>query len=323
MDAGNVAYSASGESTVDGNVVTFNGNGTVEVTATSGDVSTVSEHYVYDMPDEIVVMANQSRVSELTLQNGGVTAFSAEAYVGYNKLISGSGSFKYAVEGNIGTISADGVFTAQADRTATGNVIITGGRKSVSVPVKVVNDDYIFYDVTSHWAKEMIRDMARAGVVNGYEDSNGLAFLPDNNITRAEFAVMLAGYLKLDLSAYENAGQIFDDDIPDWAESAAAAMYELGYISGVQDGSKLLFAANAKLTRAEAAAMIGRTLPTLTEEAELTFTDASNIPAWARTFTARLVKAGVLSGYDDNTVKPLNNVTRAEAVTLLYKVSCL
>lgn len=323
MDAGEVAYSVSGESTVEGNVVTFNGNGTVEVTAASGDVSTVSKHYVYDMPDEIVVMSNNSRISELTLQNGSTAALSAEAYVGYNKLISGSGSFKYTVEGNIGSVSADGVFSAQADRTTSGSIIVTGGRKSVTIPVKVVNDDYIFHDITSHWAKEMIRDMARAGVVSGYENSNGLAFLPDNNITRAEFAVMLAGYLKLDLTAYENAGTVFDDEVPAWAKNAAAAMYELGYISGVQDGNRLLFAANNKLTRAEAAAMIGRTQPMLTDEAELTFSDTASIPAWAKTFTARLVKAGVLSGYEDKTVRPMNNVTRAEAVTLLYKVSCL
>lgn len=320
-DAGAVSYTADGESSVSGNVVTFRGNGTVNITSQSGDVATVSKHYVYDMPDDIVLSSGGKRIDSLTLQNGQSAVIGAEAYVGYNKLIAQPESFSYSVEGGIGTIDETGRFTAASDSTREGRIVVTGGKKAVSVPVKVVNDDYVFSDVTSHWAREMIRAMAKGGVINGYETADGLAFLPDNSITRAEFAVMLAGYLKLDTAAYSDSAAVFDDEIPAWAKNAAGAMYELGYISGKQDGSKICFAANDKITRAEAAAMIGRTQQQLTEEAQLGFSDSDSLPQWAKTYTARLVAAGIISGYEDNTLKPNNRVTRAEAAVMLYKLA--
>ena len=318
-----VEYSVNGESTVEGNILTLNGSGTVEVTAKSGGVETVSPHYVYDTPDAIVLLANAKAAEKLTLETGSEIKLAAEAYVAYAKLIADESCFTYSIEGNIGQIDENNVFHAVADRTSEGAIIVTAGTKSVSVPVKVINDDYIFEDITEHWAKEMIREMARRGVVNGYETETGLEFLPDNNITRAEFCVMLAGYLALDIESYENAEKIFDDEIPSWAKNSVAALYELGFVSGKETESGLNFAAGDKITRAESAAIIGRAMSFLTEEAELAFDDAEQIPEWARAFTARLVAAGVVSGYDDNTVRPSQNVTRAEAVTMLYKVSAI
>lgn len=318
---GEVSYSVPEPSTAEGNIITLRGSGTVEVTATHNAVSTISHHYVYDMPDKIVVLSDGKSVDSLNLSNGASVRLSAEAYSGSSKLISDSECFTYSVEGNIGTISADGVFTANADRTTEGSITVTAAQKSISIPVRVVNDDYIFTDIQDHWAKEMIRDLARNGIISGYEQEQGLVFCPDNSITRAEFAVLLAKYLNLDTNAFTVSSDVFADEIPAWAQGAVHTMYQLGYISGKDAGYGVIFAASDKITRAEAATIIGKTQPLMTEESPLAFTDIDEIPKWAYGFISRLVNASIISGYSDNTVKPQNSVTRAEAATMLYKLS--
>ena len=53
-------------------------------------------------------------------------------------------------------------------------------------------------DHAGYEAKEMIKELAESGAVNGYDTEEGLFFRPDNSITRAEFAVMLAGFMEID-----------------------------------------------------------------------------------------------------------------------------
>ncbi len=323
MEPGDVTYSVDGESSIEGNLLTLRGSGTVKVTVSSGEIQTTSEHYVYDTPDRIEVYGNGEKVSSINLNNDMWLELTASAYVAYSKLIADPSSFSYTLEGNIGAIDENNYFHAYADRTTDGAIIVTAGTKSVRIPVTVTNNDYLFTDVSEHWAREMIREMALKGVVSGYETQNGSEFLPDNSITRAEFAVMMAKYLNLDTNAYSGVDSIFDDELPDWAAPSICAMYELGYVSGKQTDNGIFYAPYDKITRAEAAAIIGRAANYLKDEAELAFSDKSEIQSWAYTYIARLSAAGVVSGYSDNSFGPGRNVTRAEAVTMLYKLSAI
>lgn len=177
-----------------------------------------------------------------------------------------------------------------------------------------------FADINSHWAKDTIKYMNNSGIVSGVNENGKNLFKPDNYITRAEFAVMMCRYMNIDASQYENKSLNFADNniIPSWAANYIKAMYENGIISGKQDGDKVYFAPNDKLTRAEAAAVIGRTLPDNIRVGSLDFKDASSIPAWASDNIAKLTNASLMSGYDDKTIRPNANVTRAEAVSLLF-----
>ncbi len=323
VDAEDVEFSVSGESVIDGSTVTFIGNEKVEITATSGDVSTVSTNEVYDTPDGIELLVSGENVKTLAVNTDTELELSAEAYIGYTKLIADSDCFAYALEGDIGSIE-NNIFTARADKTTKGKIIVSAGKKSVEIPVKVINNDYIFGDITEHWAREMIRDMAIEGAVSGYEtdESPDPLFMPDNNITRAEFAVLLGKYLMLETADVKE--KVFSDEIPQWAEKYIYAMYSLGYVSGKKlADSSVAFAPGDKITRAEAAAIIGRTLMQKDVSGEVEFADSEEIPSWAKAYIERLADEGILSGYADGSVKPLSNVTRAEAVTLLYKLNAV
>lgn len=313
-----VEYSADGDSIVDGNKITLIGNGPVTITSRSGLVTTKSELFVSDTPDSIKVYADGEEITEKIAPDGTTFTISAEAYVGSAKLIADESLFTYTLEGDIGTLE-NGVFTARNDATVKGAILVTAGKTTARIPVRVTGP-YIFGDITDHWAKEMIKELAESGAVNGYDTEEGLFFRPDNSITRAEFAVMLAGFMEIDTSGYKDAESPFADEIPDWAKPSVLALASLGYVSGKQAENGIIYAPADRITRAEASTIIGRTLEHLTQESDTAFADSDTIPDWAKAYVARLSAVGVVSGYEDTTFRPANDVTRAEAVTMLYKL---
>lgn len=178
-----------------------------------------------------------------------------------------------------------------------------------------------FSDMSGHWAGRTVSYMNKMGVVKGYDENGESVFKPDGKVTRAEFAVMAVNTLGIDLISYENADlSCFADmeSIPAWAWKYVAAAYDLGIIAGRQETNGLYFAPGAEITRAEAAAIISRLLPDKLDTSAEEFADSAQIPSWAVRAFKTLNNAGIISGYDDLTVKPNNKVSRAEAVTMLY-----
>ena len=50
---------------------------------------------------------------------------------------------------------------------------------------------------------------------------------------------------------------------------------------------------------------------------ELTFDDSEDIPDWAIDYVKIVVNEGYVKGYEDNTIRPNNNISRAEAATII------
>jgi len=140
-----------------------------------------------------------------------------------------------------------------------------------------------------------------------------------NTITRAEFITIIARGLDLDEPSKTTK---FDDEalIGTWAKEHVQAMYAKGYIKGDTTGGKLKIRPNDPISRAEAVTIIGRIFTQYTEKAALNYKDKNQIPVWSADYFAYLVKGGVINGYEDNTLKPLGNITRAETAKILAKV---
>ncbi|RAW15973.1 hypothetical protein DC345_10770 [Paenibacillus taichungensis] len=171
-----------------------------------------------------------------------------------------------------------------------------------------------FKDVEGHWAKDVIQQAIRIGIVKGYVDGS---FKPDASITRAEFTVMLMNALQTE---YTEATLSFTDrsNIGSWAQSAVASALQAGFIQGDSKGA---FRPNEAVTRAEMAVIISRALQLKVESsAHSTFADDEQIPLWAKAAVAGLQKSGLLNGKGLNTFAPKDNTTRAEAVNLLLSI---
>ncbi len=180
-----------------------------------------------------------------------------------------------------------------------------------------------FADTIGHWAEKPILFLHNKGVVNGNGSDEGITgFAPDSPMTRAQFAVMLANYLKVDLTAYQNVALPFLDNanIPFWAENQIKAIYSMGIMKGqLADGGNI-FNPDANIKRVEYAISIYRLLPEGLAPAEIQATDRSDVPWWAEKEMQIAVGQGILSGYPDGTIRPNQSVTRAEAAKILYTI---
>lgn len=106
-----------------------------------------------------------------------------------------------------------------------------------------------FRDVTAgSWYNTYVATLNNAGVIT--DSANGY-FRPNEAITRAELAAMLASFTET-----TRAANYFDDvSANHWAANAIAICAELGWITGYPDGS---FRPDRNVTRAELMAMINR-----------------------------------------------------------------
>ena len=204
------------------------------------------------------------------------------------------------------------------------NVSTDSGYSSVnSYKVTGTACDNIFADTQAHWARDIIAYMNKMGVVNGSEWDNEWVYRPDDGVTRAEFASMMCNYMKVNSEDYSDESlDVFADadKIPQWAKNSVRAAYSVGIINGKDNEGLLYFDPNARITRAEAATIISRVLDENMMAKSLKFADSNEVAAWAKRPFGILTTAGLISGYEDNTLRPNNGVTRAEAVTMLYNI---
>ena len=244
-------------------------------------------------------------LSSITVARNGDTGQVLEGYD------TATGTMKYYLPGPGEANEATRVTVTAAD--ASGNI----GRASVDIPPYGVS--HKFTDIDDYWAADYVDFLYNADITTGYSDGT---FRPNQNISRAQFAVMLYRYLKLDANKYESVSLPFADlgQIPAYALPAAKALYSEGIITGSEKNGKLYFNPDSSLTRAQAAAMIGRTQAKGYAEAELTFTDNGKIPAYAAPYIRTMTAQGIISGYSDGSFKPNNNITRGQMAKILYNL---
>ena len=244
-------------------------------------------------------------LSSITVARNGDTG---QALEGYN---TSTGTLKYYLPGPGEATEATRVTVTAVD--ASGNI----GRASVDIDP--YNVGHKFTDIQDYWGATYVDFLYNADITTGYSDGT---FRPNQNISRAQFAVMLYRYLKLDESKYASVNLPFADlgSIPAYAIPAVKALYTEGVITGSEKNGKLYFNPDSALTRAQAAAMIGRTQAKGYALADLTFSDSASIPAYAAYYIRAMVGQGVISGYSDGTFKPHSNITRGQMAKILYNL---
>lgn len=196
----------------------------------------------------------------------------------------------------------------------------SGNIGNASCDIASTNTVPVFSDTVDYWAGPFVDFLKTAGITNGYNDGT---FRPGKNITRQEFSVMLFRYLGLDPAKYETVELPFADNakIGDFALTAVKALYTEGVINGStgKDG-RLYFNPGSSLTRAQAAAMIGRTQEKGYATVPLTFTDAASIPAYAAYYVQTMAAQGIIGGYADSSFRPAANITRGQMAKILYNL---
>ena len=176
-----------------------------------------------------------------------------------------------------------------------------------------------FIDMGKHWAAANTSYLYYQGIVIGVNTDSGLKYNPDNNMTRAEFAVIMSKWIGSKAEEYEEVVLPFKDVdlIPAWALGAVKVMYGTGIIQGISVEGELFYKPGNPISREEVMTIIGRTQVRGYAESDLAaFTDNGQISSWALPYVKTLVYQGVITGYDGR-LWPKNPVTRAQVATII------
>lgn len=128
-----------------------------------------------------------------------------------------------------------------------------------------------FSDVSADkWYNNAVSTLCNMGVIGGYADGT---FRPDAPISRAEFAKIAVSFTQNTGSATYN--YFTDVKTTDWFAPYVTAAKDAGLIEGYSDGS---FKPESKITRAEACAIVNRTLGRKPSKAHMKISDRIDWP---------------------------------------------
>ena len=166
----------------------------------------------------------------------------------------------------------------------------------------IINKDTGMLNKTDHFA-----------YVIGYPDGT---VHPNGQITRAEVATIFFRLLRDEVrdGAFTTSNSYSDVAYGKWYNNPISTMSALGIITGYPDGT---FKPNKPITRAEFAAIAARFDETQSGKSA-TFSDV--IGHWAAKEIGIAYANEWIKGYPDGTFKPDQNITRAEAMTLINRV---
>ena len=165
-----------------------------------------------------------------------------------------------------------------------------------------------FGDVKGNWAEEYISWCSEKNIIKGYEDGT---FKPSRNITNAEFAVMLSRAIEATPPAIVDVN--YTDVKPkDWFYAAVRNLVGFKILENVGE-----FKPNEFITRDIAFKWMGKVVSfDVKNDVISKFTDSNKVKN-PNEFS-KLIALDVVGGYEDNTLRPENLITRAEAAKLFY-----
>lgn len=185
--------------------------------------------------------------------------------------------------------------------------------------------------IRGHWYEENVKQLLSLGIIDNSFVSHYSEF--DKHITRKEFAKAIIETVKMELleipvantRVSRNAVQEPVETLPFYDVSTEDAYYQYIYTlykKGVMSGTaENWFSPNEPLSRAQALVIFVRMLgleAIAQDTAPITsFNDNDSIPSWARNAVLVATKIGLVRGDEYNNLKPNENLTKAEAATLI------
>lgn len=178
---------------------------------------------------------------------------------------------------------------------------------------------FAFPDVESgKWYAKYINYLQDRSMVSGYPDNS---FKPYNNVTRAEFAAMLAKAKGIQTG--KNVSTQFND-VPSshWASGAVSVASSNGWITGYPDGT---FGPDKPITHSEMYTIVSKLInsepPSNVSEILDKLSDGASVPTWAQQPVAMAVANGVyINEVTPDQIEPFARATRADVAGTFAKL---
>ncbi|WP_051302835.1 choice-of-anchor I family protein [Salibacterium aidingense] len=218
-----------------------------------------------------------------------------------------------------GDVAPEGLTFISASDSSTGEALLAATHEmSGTIAVyelsgKTGENGSVFQDIDKdYWAYPHIKELQENGIVTGRTDGT---FAPSEEVTRAQFAVMLSR--ALDLEQDSDRDGVFED-VPEWAADEVKAVYEAGIATGKTNGR---FVPQDSITREQMAAMLVRAYEYQTgetaEAAEISYNDRDSISSYAHDSVEKAAGLEWMTGTGDGMFQPKEASTRAQAAKVI------
>ncbi len=179
--------------------------------------------------------------------------------------------------------------------------------------IKMTSDKTVYAGWKATDVPETLNSDNHFAYIVGYEDGT---VRPNANISRAEVAAIFFRLLKDDVRDDNlTANSVFTDvAFGKWYNKSISTMAKIGIVKGRTANT---FVPNAPITRAEFAAICSR-FDRSNVEIKSDFNDISG--HWAENEIRRAASLGWIQGYTDGSFKPNQNITRAEAASMINRM---
>lgn len=177
-----------------------------------------------------------------------------------------------------------------------------------------------YEDMLEHWGAYSAGMLGAEGIIVGEEIGGHFYFYPEKSMTRIDFIILANSIFGIKTKDSLAGNPFSDTEVPSYMLRQAIAAYENGIITGTKQKGRLYLNPYDKITRAEAAKILDNGLKLEHPATEpLDFADSASIPAWAEQAVKNMEAYGIIKGYSDNTFRPYNTITKAQAAELLYQ----
>ena len=314
----NVTWSSDDTSvaTVDASgLVTAVARGTAVITATAADGSGASASCTVTVSSYLPPANPNYRITVEATQGGTVTADPTAAKAGATVTLTPVPDRGYQV-GAVAVTDRFGeavAVTEQADGTYT----FTMPNGQVTVTVTFAETPLPFTDVTEgDWFYDAVRYAYETGLMDGVGDS---LFAPNSETTRAQLVTIL--YRLEGEPEVSGTSGFTDVEADTWYTDAVVWAAENGIVNGV---SETEFAPGKDITREQLATILFRYAEAkgydVSARVDLSaYPDADQIQSYAAESVAWAVAEGLIQGFEDNTLRPAGNATRAQIATILMR----
>ena len=279
------------------------------ITLSAGSAYGTSTLHVVEKADSLSVEDAESgeAVTQLLMEQGESIQLDACLQYNMRDVISGNEDATFSLSGDVGAISADGLYVASGTPGAEGSITVTAAGLTATIPVKIAVE---FTDMKGHWAEDAVKELYEAGIVTGMTQTT---FGPDSTMRRCDFVLMLyraAGEPEV------SADSGFTDVAADayYARAVAWAKAE-GITTGTSDTT---FSPDATLTRQEGFTFLYRAFDSLGVVYDVgdtalidSYADGSSVADWAREAAATLISMGIVQG-DGSGLNPDGGIPRAQ-----------
>ena len=275
----------------------------------------------HGIPSQVVdTVAGDGTVVQFTLAHEGAFGFPMTLTVPLGRDNAGAWANLYHYNEEAGTMDLEASVRIAADGTAAFPLTHASQYAVVideSDHSQGSGEQHPFTDVAADaWYAQAVQYVYENGLMDGIENNQ---FAPEHTTTRAQLVTIL--YRLEGQPAVTGESGFTDVEADTWYTDAVVWAAANGIVNGVSDTR---FAPGDEITRQQMAAILYRYAEAkgydVTDSADLSgYSDAETIQAYAQIPMAWACAQGLIQGFEDGTLRPAGNATRAQIATILMR----